>query len=126
MKKEHAKHAGTKAATPSPSGGRTSTGKLRMTANRKHEAVLRLMKGEDMELIARSFEVSAADVSLWHERFIAGGISHLKSQARDARDVEIGRLQAKVGEQAMTIELLDEKIERLEAGRPFVRRRSKR
>ncbi len=55
MKKEHAKHAGTKAVKPSPSGGRTSTGKQRMTANRKHEAVLRLMKGEDMELIARSF-----------------------------------------------------------------------
>ncbi len=50
----------------------------------------------------------------------------LLSQTRDARDVKIGRRQAKVGEQAMTIELLDEKFESLEAGRPFAPRRSKR
>ncbi len=126
MKKEHAEQAGTKAAKTLHGEGRSSTGKQRMTALRKQEAVLRLMKGEDMELIARSFGVSAADVSRWHERFIAGGISHLRSQASDARAIENNRLHAKVGELTMTIELLDEKIEKMEAGRPFVRRRSKR
>ncbi len=40
MKKEHAKQAGTKAAKTSPRGDRTSTGKQRMTALRKREAVM--------------------------------------------------------------------------------------
>ncbi len=46
MKKEHAKHAGTKAAKTSPGEGRSSTGKRRMTASRKREAVMQLMRDE--------------------------------------------------------------------------------
>ena len=70
--------------------------------------------------------MSAADVSRRREKAYEAMLYGLLSQACDARDVKIGRLQAKVGEQAMTIELLDEKIESLEAGRPFAPRRSKR
>jgi bifunctional non-homologous end joining protein LigD len=44
----------------------------------------------------------------------------------DARDAEIGRLQAKVGELTMANELLEAKIERLETARPLPRRRSRR
>jgi len=42
------------------------------------------------------------------------------------RDLEIGRLQAKVGELTMTTELLEAKIEHLETHRPLARRRSRR
>jgi len=42
------------------------------------------------------------------------------------RDDRIAQLQAKLGEVTMDNELLQERIERMEAGRPFVRRRSRR
>ena len=48
------------------------------------------------------------------------------ARERDARDEEIARLQAKVGEITMDNELLYAKIDKLEGGRPFARRRSKR
>ena len=43
-----------------------------------------------------------------------------------SRDDEIARLQAKVGEITMDNELLYEKIDKLEGGRPLARRRSKK
>ncbi len=49
-----------------------------------------------------------------------------KSRPADARDAEIGRLQAKVGELTMTTELLEAKIEHLETHRPLAHRRSRR
>jgi hypothetical protein len=50
----------------------------------------------------------------------------LRSRPADARDAEIDRLQAKVGELTMTTELLEAKIERLEVLRSLGRRRSRR
>ena len=56
----------------------------------------------------------------------AAGEVSLKSRPADARDAEIGRLKAKVGELTMANELLGAKIEHLEAHRPLDRRRSRR
>ena len=50
----------------------------------------------------------------------------ISSSGRDARDEEIDRLRAKVGEITMDNELLYEKIAKMEADHPFARRRSKR
>tara|TARA_R110000851_G_scaffold81079_1_gene178106 strand:+ start:108 stop:494 length:387 start_codon:yes stop_codon:yes gene_type:complete len=98
----------------------------RLTAARKQEAVLRVLRGEDVEMVARSLEATAADVSNWRDAFLEGGASNLKQRPRDARDEEIDRLRAKVGEITMDNELLYEKIAKMEAGHPFARRRSKR
>ena len=97
-----------------------------MSRQRKREAVLRLLWGEDLELLSRELGVIAAELSLWREAFLAAGEASLKSRLADARDAEIGRLQAKVGELTMTTELLEAKIERLEGHRPLVHRRPKR
>src|SRR3954465_10441933 len=98
----------------------------RMSARRKQETVLRLLRGEDLELVSRELAVTAAELSGWREQFLAGGEASLKSRPADARDAGIGRLQAKVGELTMTAELLEAKIERLEVLRPLPRRRSRR
>ncbi|MEL6338160.1 MAG: hypothetical protein AAFQ88_16190, partial [Pseudomonadota bacterium] len=37
--------------------------KRRMSAKRKQEAVLRLLRGEDLELVSRELGVTAADLS---------------------------------------------------------------
>ena len=100
----------------------------RMTAGRKREAVLRLLRGEPLELVARELAVTAADLSGWRDAFLDGGSASLKSRQRDGRDETIDRLRTKVGELTMDTELLQAKIERLELGGgiPFAARRSKR
>jgi hypothetical protein len=97
-----------------------------MSARRKRETVLRLLRGEDLELVSRELGVTAAELSGWRDRFLAGGEASLKSRPADARDAEIDRLQAKVGELTMTAELLEAKVGRLEAQRPSARRRPRR
>ena len=107
-------------------GGGGPAPRRRMSAGRKREAVLRLLRGEDLELVSRELGVTAAELSGWREAFLAAGEVSLKSRPADARDAEIGRLKAKVGELTMTAELLEAKIGHLEAHRPSARRRSRR
>jgi transposase-like protein len=114
---ERAQHAG--GDGPAPSRRR------RMSAKRKQRAVLRLLRGEDLELVSRELAVPAAEVSAWRDAFPGrrGGV--VEDPTADGRGLEIGRLKAKVGELTMTTELLEAKIERLEDGRPLARRRSR-
>ena len=94
-----------------------------MTARRKQSAVLRLLRGEDLELLSRELVVTAAELTAWRDAFLAAGEAGLKTRPADGRDVEIGRLKAKVGELTMANELLDAKTDRLERHRPLARRR---
>ena len=98
----------------------------RMSAKRKQSAVLRLLRGEDLELMSRELGVTAAELTAWRDAFLAAGEASLKTRPADGRDVEIDRLKAKVGDLTMANELLATKIEHLEAGRPLARRRSGR
>ena len=61
---ERAHHAG--GAGPTPEHRR------RMSARRKQDAVLHLLRGEDLELLSRGREVTAAKLSGWREAFLAG------------------------------------------------------
>jgi len=90
--------------------------------------VLRLLRGEDLELLSRELGVIASTLSLWREEFIAAGQAVLKGKAgkADARDEQISRLKKKVGELTIENELLQEKAQRLEAGLPLAYRRSRR
>ena len=107
-------------------GGPAPGQRWRMSARRKQEAVLRLLRGEGLELLARELGVTAAELSGWRDAFLAGGEASLKSRPADARDAEIGRLKEKVGDLTMANELLGAKIERLEGRRPLACRRSRR
>ena len=115
---ERARHAGGDGPTPEP--------RRRMSARRKQETVLRLLRGEDLELVSRELGVTAAALSGWREAFLAAGEAALKTRPADARDGEIGRLKEKVGDLTMANELLEAKIERLETARPLAQRRSRR
>src|SRR6266513_6103395 len=94
----------------------------RMSRQRKTAAVLRLLRGEDLELVSRELSVTAATLSGWRDDFLAAGQAALKSRPADDRDDEIARLRAKVGELTMDNELL---TQRCRADRPFVPRRRK-
>jgi transposase len=95
----------------------------RFSAKRKTEAVLRLLRGEDLDALSRELGVTAATPSSWREGFLDGGTAALKSRPTDDRDELIARLQAKVGQLTMDNELLGQKCQLLESGRPFASRR---
>ncbi len=97
-----------------------------MTAGRKRDAVLRLLRGEPLEILARELAVATAELSAWRDAFLEAGAASLKARPRDGRDETIDRLRAKVGELTMDNELLCSKIDRLETGTPFAGRRSSR
>jgi transposase len=98
----------------------------RMSRQRKLAAVLRLLRGEDLELVSRSLGVTAATLSSWRDEFLAGGEAALATKPTDAKVLEAERLKAKLGELMLERELLNEKIAILEAGRPLARRRPRR
>ena len=61
---------GAGAAETSPiAGGSSPARRRRLTAARKQEAVLRVLRGEAVELVARLLEATAADVSSWRDAF---------------------------------------------------------
>ena len=57
----------------------------RMSRQRKSAAVLRLLRGEDLETVSRGRGVTAATLSGWHDAFLAGGEAALTSRSRDGR-----------------------------------------
>ena len=95
----------------------------RFSARRKMETILRLLRGEPLDSLARELGVTGATLAQWREAFLAGGQTALKSRPADERDDEIQRLRAKVGEITMSNELLLERCHRLEANLPLPRRR---
>jgi transposase-like protein len=109
---------------PAPAGS-DWRGRRRMSAKRKQSAVLRLLRGEDLELVSRDLGVTAAELTAWRDAFLAAGEASLTTRPADGRDLEISRLKTKVGELTMANELLDAKIDRLETRRPLARRRSR-
>ena len=106
--------------------GRFSCQRNRFSCQRKREAVLRLLRGESLETLCRELGTTAARLSAWREAFLRGGEAALKARPADERDEENARLKAKVGELTMEGEVLREKIDRLEAGRPLAGRRWRR
>ena len=90
----------------------------RFSAQKKTEVVLRLLRGEALDLLSRELGIPAARLATWREAFLNAGQEALKKQPLNSRDREIDRLHAKLGEATMDMELLREKIERLETNRP--------
>ena len=97
----------------------------RMSRQRKSAAVLRLLRGEDLETVSRELGVTAATLSGWREAFLAGGEAALTRRAATGEELESERLKAKLGAALIERDLLNEKIALLEAGRPFARKRRK-
>ena len=98
----------------------------RMSRQRKRDAVVRLLRGEDLETVSRSLGVTAATLSGWRDAFLAAGEAGLASRPTDGEALESERLKARLGEMLLERELLEAKMARLESGRPLAQRRSRR
>jgi transposase len=68
------------------------------SARRKTEAVLRLLRGEDLDTLSRELGVTAATLSSWRNAFLDGGTAAMKSRPADDRDELVARLQAMIGQ----------------------------
>jgi transposase len=100
----------------------------RMSRRRKREAVLRLLRGEDLETVSRSLGVTAATLSGWRDAFLAAGEASLATRPTGGAALEGERLKARLGEMLLDRELLEAKVAALEARGPgpLARRKSRR
>ncbi len=103
----------------SASAGMNGAERGRFSSRRKTEVVLRLLRGEELDLRSRELGVTAATLPQWRDRSLAAGQAALKSRLADERDEEVHRLQAKAGEITMADELLRERARSAEAGLPL-------
>ena len=104
----------------------STTSRGRFSVQKKTAAVLRMMRGESLDIVSRDLGVTAGRLSEWRDQFHAGAQAALRARPSDDRDEKVKDLQAKVGELTMDNELLQQKIERLEARRPLMHRRSQK
>ena len=98
----------------------------RMSRRRKAAAVLRLLRGEDLETVSRSLGITAATLSGWRDAFLAAGEAAMAGCPDGGEALEAERLKAKLGEVLIERDLLHEKIALLEANRPLGPRRPRR
>src|SRR3982751_3464615 len=97
----------------------------RLSRKRKRDAVLRLLRGEDLEMLSRALGVTAATLTKWQDTFLSAGEVSLATRPTDGEGLENERLKAKLGAMLLERELLEAKIAALEANRPLARRRSR-
>src|SRR6476469_7198545 len=105
--------------TEDASDSSATAGGGRWSAKRKVSVILELLRGADLESTSRKYRVTAATLSQWRDRFLAGGESILKTREVDVEDEEKRRLKSAVANISVENELLREKIARLEDGRPL-------
>ena len=96
-----------------------------MSQQRKRDAVLRLLRGEDLQTVSRALWVTAATLSSWRDAILAAGEASLATRPTAGEELESERLKARLGEMLLERELLEAKVAALEGGRPLVRRRSR-
>ena len=53
----------------------------RMSRKRKRDAVLRLLRGEDLETLSRALGATAATLTGWHDTFVAAGEASLATRS---------------------------------------------
>ena len=112
-----------RSASGADEGDRQDKG--RWSSRRKTEVVLRLFRGETLDALSRELGVTPGKLAEWRDEALAGMQAGPQPREPDHRDGFIHDLKAKVGDQAMQIELLEKKIEILEDGlRPPPRRPS--
>ena len=99
----------------------------RWSAARKQEIVLRLLRGEPSDAIARELGIEPYRLERWRDRALAAMSAGLKERAEaDPVRADLAAAHQRIGELSMANELLREKITRLENGTPFHRARSRR
>ena len=94
----------------------------RWSARRKEGVVMRLLRGESLDLLARESGQPAGRISGWREEFLAAGREGLKARPAPVEDFTLREAQRKVGELSMEVDILKALLEK--QGHPQSPRRS--
>ncbi len=126
-KAEEEAPAGPEASGPAGATNEQPPGRgQRWTAARKRAVVLRLLRGEALDAVSREAGVSVARLEKWRDKALNGLEETLKDREGDPLQTELDTAHRRIGELSMEKELLEDKVRRLENGRPLGRRRSKK
>ena len=106
-----------------PSGEPEASRELRWSARRKEQVVLRLLRGESLDLLARETGQPAGRIAGWREEFLEAGREGLKSRPAPEGDRRLGDAQRKVGELQLEVDILRALLEK--KGTPPLPRRSR-
>jgi len=96
---------------------------VRWSSRRKEELVLRLLRGESLDALARECGQPAGRIAGWREDFLAAGREGLKARPAPPEERELREAQRKIGAQAIEIDTLRALLEK--KGVPRSERRSR-
>ena len=103
---------GLQGMTPNPSTiGPLAPGQ-RWSVGRKREVVLRLLRGESVELLSRELGVPIYKLEQWREKADAALDGALKERESDPASGELAAAMPRIGELSMEVELLRARIGR--------------
>ena len=103
------------------SGEPEASREVRWSAHRKEQVVLRLLRGESLDLLARETGQPAGRIAGWREEFLQAGREGLKSRPRPEDDRRLVAAQRKVGELQVEVDILRALLEK-KGGPPSPRR----
>ena len=84
----------------------------RWSANRKKEAVLRMMRGEATDALSRELSIETYRLEEWHKKALQGMEEALKSHEGDPHTAELDAAMRRIGEISLENELLRERIKK--------------
>ena len=87
-------------------------------ASRKRDVVLRLLRGESLEMVSREVGVELYRLEAWQARALAGLELGLKAQGGEPLAAELDAATRHIGELSMEIELLRERARAAECRLP--------
>ena len=111
MSRDSSEGSRSSAASGRPEGGR----EVRWSARRKAEVVLRLLRGEGLDALARETGQAAGTIAGWREDFLQAGHEGLKARPAPIEDRRLADAQRKIGELSMDLDILralNEEIDR--------------
>jgi len=100
---------------------RTLTEGQRWSVGRKREVVLRLLRGESVDVLSRELGVEIYRLEKWREKALSGIETSLKERHSDHVQAELDQAMRRIGELTMETELLWQRVRK--AG-PLAKRRS--
>ena len=106
-----------------PSGEPEASREVRWSVRRKQQVVLRLLRGESLDLLARETGQPAGRIAGWREEFLAAGREGLKSRPVPEGERRLVDAQRKVGELQLEVDILRALLEK--KGSPQSPRRSR-
>ena len=85
----------------------------RWSANRKKDAVLRMLRGEPVDALSQELCIENYRLEEWHEKALQGIEEALKYREGDPHTAELDAAMRRIGEISLENELLRERIKKL-------------